>query len=71
MTIANAIASCAVASIARAISIDSPDALTWVIAACNKGYEGGEEAEVIDVPAWDGNGDDRCGDEDEFVVPRV
>jgi hypothetical protein len=29
---------------------------------------------VIDVPACDGTegkGDDRCGDDDEFVVPRV
>ena len=28
--------------------------------------------EVIDVPAWEGgNGDDRWGEEEEFVVPRV
>src|SRR5271169_1877164 len=53
------------------MSRDNPDALTLVMAALRSGYEGGEEAEVIDVPVCDGNGDDRWGDEDEFVVPLV
>jgi hypothetical protein len=42
-----------------------------VIAALRRGYEVGDEAEVIDVPACDGNGDDRCGEDEEFVVPLV
>ena len=64
-------ASCAVASIAWAISRDNPDALTLVMAALRRGYDGGEEAEVMEVPVCEGNGDDRWGDEDEFVVPLV
>jgi hypothetical protein len=66
-------ASCAVASIACATSEDNPDDLTFVMAALRRGYDAGEEVEdVIEVPACDaGYGDDRCGEEDEFVVPRV
>jgi hypothetical protein len=59
VNIANETASWAVASIAWAMSIDRPDALTLVIAALRRGYEAGEEVEVIEVPVWDGKGDDR------------
>jgi len=53
------------------ISIDRPEALTFARAALRRGYEEGGEVEVMDVPACDGNGDERCGDDDELVVPRV
>jgi hypothetical protein len=58
-SIAREIHSCAVASIAFVTSMDNPDDLTLVIAALRRGYEDGVEAEVIDVPACDGKGDDR------------
>ena len=51
-----------------------PDALTLVIAALRRGEEGGDDVDVIDVPACDGadgNGDERWGEEDEIVVPLV
>jgi len=45
--------------------------LSFVKAALRSGYVEGEEVEVREVPAWDGKGDDRCGDEEEVAVPRV
>jgi hypothetical protein len=41
------------------MSIDNPEALTFVIAAFRSGYEEGEEVDVIEVPVCDGKGDDR------------
>lgn len=63
-------ASCAVASIACVISVDKPDAFTFVIAALRRGYVVEDVVEDIDVPAWEGNGDDLCGEDDEVAVPR-
>ena len=51
-------ASWAVSSMAWMISFDRPEDLSFVNAACRRGYVDGEEVEVMDVPAWEGKGED-------------
>lgn len=58
-------------SIAWVISFDNCEDLSFVRAALRSGYVEGEEVEVRLVPAWDGKGEDRCGEEDDVAVPRV
>ena len=41
------------------ISVDNPDVFIFVIAAWRRGYAEEDEVEDIEVPAWEGNGDDR------------
>jgi hypothetical protein len=64
-------ASWAVISMAWVISVDDCEDLSFVRAALRRGYVEGEEGEVREVPAWDGKGEDRWGEEEDVAVPRV
>ena len=53
------------------MSFESCEDLSFVRAALRRGYVEGEEVDVRDVPAWDGKGEDLCGEEEDVAVPRV